>query len=165
MKWSTFPIALASFVLALAPARARASCAPVPGDLDGSGLMNVVDVQCGILSVLWSMGGLGLSPACLAGSDVKLADVSCDGATNVVDVQMLILLALDLPLISQLDADADGCVDACQVVRLDPRWAWVSGGSTLPSSDNYTLRAVVGQWVIPTPSEGGGKTLAPGVKP
>lgn len=148
------------------PPSARASCAPIPGDLDGIGGMNVVDVQCGIVTTLWSLGGGGSVPACLAGGDVQLADVNCDGVPNVIDVQALILLALDLPLAPGADADGDGCVDACVAPpELSPRWAWVTGGATDMASDSYALRAVLGQWVTLEPAEAASKTLTPGVRP
>ena len=41
-------------------------------------------------------------------------DVNCDGATNVVDVMILVLQTLGDPLSSTIDGDGDNIPDACQ---------------------------------------------------
>jgi len=43
-------------------------------------------------------------------------DLNCDNTVSVVDVQLAIVLALELPLNELLDADADGKIDNCAPV-------------------------------------------------
>ncbi len=88
----------------LAASTAGASCPAVPGDVTGDGGVNVVDVQCVVLTVVSAQ-----VPACAALSP----DVNCDGATNVTDAVLDAQFALALPLAAAIDADGDGCPDAC----------------------------------------------------
>jgi hypothetical protein len=102
------------------------SCLIPAGDVDGSGLTNVSDVQCFILTGLWSLSGTigaGTEPACLSNAiygaananlDYILgADVNCDGNNDVSDVQLSIFLALKQKLPSAIDQNQDDCVDLC----------------------------------------------------
>lgn len=94
------------------PSNAGQCLSPV-GDVNGNGATNIVDVQCLILTSLWSLNNQeGLPPDCIAGAP-DTADVNCDFQLSVVDVQVLVNLALGSPLSSQIDGDKDGCPDAC----------------------------------------------------
>jgi hypothetical protein len=105
----------AVLVAVLGGSGAFAACPDVPGDLNDSGNVTVVDVQCGILVLLWELTGqLGPAPACLSG-DAALLDVNCGGNSDLPDVQILIQYALGIPLAPQIDGNADGCVDNCEV--------------------------------------------------
>jgi ELWxxDGT repeat protein len=85
----------------------------VGADIVPSGAVNAVDVQCMILSALWQLtDASALAPTCLAVAPT-FADVDCDGAIAVSDVQITIALALGNPLPMALDSDGDNCVDAC----------------------------------------------------
>ena len=54
-------------------------------------------------------------PACV-GTSVLDADPNCDGAHNVTDILLLINYALGFPLSTAIDADGDGCPDACDAL-------------------------------------------------
>ena len=115
-------ISLTAFVGVITPlSEAQAICLDPPGDATASGITNVVDVQCYILTVLHALTIQGSgsnedpndnAPACLEVT-VEDSDVNCDGNLDVVDVQLGILHALDEPLSGLLDANGDQCVDAC----------------------------------------------------
>ncbi|NUN15032.1 MAG: hypothetical protein HUU55_15490 [Myxococcales bacterium] len=91
-----------------------ASCVTPPADISQNGITDVVDVQCGILTALYTLGGsVGELPACI-GPDTNAADVNCDGQADVVDVQLIIGVALKSPFSLELDLDQDGCVDTCE---------------------------------------------------
>jgi hypothetical protein len=94
------------------------TCSEPPGDVNGDDKTDVVDVQCGILVVLWEIvGNTGGIPACLAGPPAA-ADISCDAATDVIDVQLLISMALGGDLALSIDGDANGCPDLCEDLPL-----------------------------------------------
>jgi sugar lactone lactonase YvrE len=97
------------------PLPASAACPDLPGDVDTNGVLDVVDVQCAILGALWWIGGEGAAPACLGGGGCPLdaADINCDGTVDVSDVQLDVSFALAVPVADVLDANGDGCVDAC----------------------------------------------------
>lgn len=130
-------IALAVAVLMGAPAaQAAAACGEPHGDLDGNLALDVVDVQCSILSTLAVLSG-GALPVCLAGP-VETADLNCDSATTVVDVQLTITLALGSELSPFVDADGSGCPDACEVE--DPPVGLVIGEvAYLPAVDDFDI--------------------------
>lgn len=88
-------------------------CAPVPGDINDSGITNVVDVQCAIMMALWWMDtGLVPAPTCsLLGQ--KGADINCDMMINVTDVLLATQMVLGTPLSSDIDFDGDNCPDEC----------------------------------------------------
>ncbi len=114
---------LAALVALGLPLRVAAvPCALPFGDLDGSGTTTVVDVQCGILVVLWTLADQqGPPPTCASGGPMS-ADVSCDAHIDVTDVQMLVSAALDLPWSADVDADGNGCPDACEVAIPPVQW-------------------------------------------
>ena len=68
-----------------------------------------------MLAALWGLtGDVGAPlPVCVADGSAAAADLNCDGMPNVVDVQMVIELALTGGLDPAVDADGDGCPDAC----------------------------------------------------
>ena len=80
------------------------------GDLNNNDQVNVLDVQCSILSVLAVLKGLP-TPDCVQCS----ADVNCDNKINVVDTTIVIKRALDLDLPWELDADQNNVPDTCEV--------------------------------------------------
>ncbi len=95
----------------------EAICTVPPGDLDGNGTSNVIDIQCAILAALWSLGGQETAPPECIHSTLPApvaADHNCDRVVNVADVGLGVYWALGLPLSASIDADGDGCVDACQ---------------------------------------------------
>lgn len=115
---SGFGIGLCFFFLWLASV-ANATCLDPVGDLTGSGTTNVTDVQCAILSVLWTQAGAeGSQPVCLVGN-VSTADVNCDGTTVVTDVVLVVYWALSAPLSTDIDADGNLCPDACENIVTD----------------------------------------------
>lgn len=85
------------------------------GDINASGKVDVVDVQCSINTALWVLSGSeGPLPGCLAGT-LDIADLDCNGIVNVVDVNFEILITLGIPLSTTIDTDEDGCPDTCVV--------------------------------------------------
>jgi hypothetical protein len=93
---------------------AAGGCGEHYGDVDGSLSVNVVDVQCLIVTTLSALGGAPTeAPDCLAGS-VLSADLSCDSAITVVDVQLVIQLTLGSGLDPMIDVDSNSCPDACE---------------------------------------------------
>jgi hypothetical protein len=107
-------LSLASLVamfLGAAPTPVEAVCVSPPGD----GEATVVDVQCGILAVLWDQAGAAPAeePPCLQG-DPDRADPNCDAALTVTDVQLQITSVLGAALNPTLDADGNGCADSCE---------------------------------------------------
>lgn len=103
---------------------ATAACAYPPGDIDGVGsteMATVADVQCAILAGLWTqVGSDAAPPSCLADGVIESADVNCSGAVNVADVQLTIAHVLGVALPTAIDADSDGCVDACAEIEEPP---------------------------------------------
>ncbi|NUN12908.1 MAG: lamin tail domain-containing protein [Myxococcales bacterium] len=94
-----------------------AACLQPPGDLDSSGTATVIDVQCLILTNLWSLTGqIGAPPTCLKvpGSPLVVADHNCDGIVNVTDTIIGISFALAAALAPELDANSNQCVDVCE---------------------------------------------------
>ncbi len=92
-------------------------CATPPGDITGDGAANVVDAQCDILATLWVLGGAtGPAPTCLRTDKDPMvaADFNCDGQVDITDIQALVTLAVGASLSTAIDANGDGCPDACQ---------------------------------------------------
>lgn len=126
---ATAVAALSSLVLC--GSAAAAPCGPTWGDLTFDGAVNAVDVQCEIIVVYHAMGA-GEMPDCMA-ADMYEADMNCNAAMpadveigpdftptlqgmtgiNVTDIAYVIAAALDEPIPLEVDADADGCPDAC----------------------------------------------------
>lgn len=97
---------------------AEAVCLTPPGDVDATGNATVADVQCLILVNLWSLDGqTGAVPGCLKipGSPAIVADHNCDGVNNIADTLLAINFALKISLDPLLDANANQCVDACEI--------------------------------------------------
>ncbi len=85
------------------------------GDVTGDGSVDVSDVVCTVLEVLWTLApDEGFLPQCAA-ADPTAADVDCDGKVNVNDAVLVSTMALELPLNPAIDADGNGVVDACEV--------------------------------------------------
>ena len=81
------------------PAQAMAvGCLEPAGGLDGSGTVNVVDMQCGIMTNLYAMaGGFSLEmPSCIEGNLYR-ADTNCNGDVRITDVMVLLKLAFEPP--------------------------------------------------------------------
>ncbi len=112
---------LSCFAVAIAACYAAgAHACPSPlGDVTADGSVSVVDVQCVVLASLDSLGGqVPPAPQCLDGA-VARADLNCDAHVDVTDVVTVIGQALGLTLSPQVDADANGCIDACDTVAPD----------------------------------------------
>ena len=111
------------FALVWVPTFAGAECPAVVGDVNGDGEANVVDVQCTIVSVLYTQSPT-LDPSlvnCLGGvENLSFSDLSCSGETNVVDVLLSLSFALGDVLNPEVDGDANGCPDSCEEVPLGP---------------------------------------------
>lgn len=95
-----------------------AACPVHVGDVGGDGETNVVDVQCVALSALAELSN-PLPPqdddaSCTIGA--LWVDVDCSGAVTVVDVLITAVSALDPSLPGAIDADANGCPDACEAL-------------------------------------------------
>lgn len=156
-------ILAAALAVAATPAATAAQCiyplnlepliAPF-GDLNGSGEVTVVDVQCGIITVLWEIGGGEGSPPDCVGGPTWQTDVLCDGTSEVSDIVQLIQLAVGLPLGPSIDSDSDGCPDTCSPPTLG---AGLAGYAHTASEDGtYRLRQAP---VLPAAvgtSQGGG---------
>jgi cysteine-rich repeat protein len=105
------------------PAASASPCdAGLLGDIDENGVVNVLDVQCGIHSALYAFAppGSATFPGCLgAGAVILDVDLNCTGATDVGDILLLVQVALNASglgagsLDASIDANADGCPDAC----------------------------------------------------
>lgn len=99
---------------------AHASTGPHSGDVNGSGDVTLADVTCLIAGAL-SWATAAPAPPCQAVTDAD-ADLDCDGALTVTDIQRAILLRLFAiggdasvgALLAAGDADGDGIDDACQ---------------------------------------------------
>lgn len=84
----------------------------IANDVNGDGEIDVVDVQCVVLTIL----GPGL-PNCLADADA--ADLNCSGGTDVVDYQLIVLVVLAHPaagIPEGKDTNGDNIHDDCGVV-------------------------------------------------
>ncbi len=101
----TIALSLTLTFLTLSAARAA-----VPNDVNGDGEIDVVDVQCVVLTIL----GPGL-PDCLADADA--ADLNCSGETDVVDYQLMVLVVLSHPqpgVPADKDANGNNIHDDCE---------------------------------------------------
>ena len=94
------------------------TCSDPIGDVTGSASVDVVDVQCLILSALQELEDSSLDepPICVNGS-LSVADLNCDGVPSVTDVVLGVQLALGQPLSPLIDSDGSGL----------PRWCEVQG--------------------------------------
>ncbi|NUN13291.1 MAG: hypothetical protein HUU55_06600 [Myxococcales bacterium] len=116
----TYFTAIAASVCALMLAAtgagaANAACLSKAGDINGNGQTNVADAQCLFLGILWELGGkVGSAPTCVAGG-IQNADLDCNNSLNVTDANIVVQLIFGLALDAGLDANANGCVDVCEV--------------------------------------------------
>ncbi|NUN13804.1 MAG: hypothetical protein HUU55_09215 [Myxococcales bacterium] len=114
----TAPMWVAVFCLAtawMAPAESVADCPAQLGDVNGDGQTDVIDAQCAILIVLWSINGQnGSAPPCLGSNGPSVTDIDCTNGSNIADVQLIVLLSFGLPLSPVLDSDGDQCPNACE---------------------------------------------------
>ena len=96
-------------------ASALTSCPSVPGDLNGNGAADVVDVQCSILAALTDLDTTGLTPVpnCLE-DGMSSADQDCSDSISVVDISLCIQLSLGMPLDPAVDTDGDQCHNGCE---------------------------------------------------
>ena len=110
--WKTFSMMLFLVILSVPASSAFAECLTPVGDIDGNGETLANDVQCVILGVWYDLGMMP-EPACMNG-DMALGDLNCDGSTNVVDVNISILAALEDEFGSAIDSDGNACIDSCE---------------------------------------------------
>lgn len=83
-------------------------------DLNADGVTSITDVQCHILTVLWMLGGKPESaPGCVT-RPLAIADADCNGLLDVGDTIQYITTTLELPLDPSVDANQNGCADACE---------------------------------------------------
>lgn len=126
------------------PSRLFAVCVDPPGDVTADGVTSAVDIQCAILAVLAAAEGSGSPmPECAQG-DLHRVDASCDASVDVTDVLLAITYALGAPLGTAIDADQDGCPDACvpancclwtdYLLPFDPSFCVQFGGGPQPAS-------------------------------
>ena len=92
---------------------AAAFCVDPPGDVNGFDGSDVIDVQCSILTTLWSLTGGGKPyPLCVKAAWQR-ADLNCDEIVDVTDSLLVIQTALNQSFNPIIDADQNGCPDAC----------------------------------------------------
>ena len=93
-----------------------AECLDPPGDITADGNTNVVDVQCEIITTLWQLSlnsdPTASAPDCL-GVSAEQADVDCTDGINVTDAVLVIYWSLETALSAEIDANSNGCPDAC----------------------------------------------------
>ena len=90
-------------------------CGDFYGDLDANAHVNVVDLQCVILTTLWwtsSDDDAVDFPTCLAGSPED-GDLNCDQEVTVTDVVLSVYFVLNEPLTGGLDDNGNQCPDSC----------------------------------------------------
>lgn len=83
--------------------------AGIPGDVNGDGAIDVLDVQCTVHATLESG-----APTCLASPGA--ADLNCDSHTDVTDVQLTVMRVLQYPMAGlpvDKDSDRDNVHNAC----------------------------------------------------
>ncbi len=108
MKTRTTALLLAFFLLTLAPAPAQA----LTGDVNADGSVNVIDIQCTVLTALNEV-----APGCLAG--FELADINCDLSIDIIDVQLVVLLIVNSPLPGipeSKDVNGNNVHDDCECI-------------------------------------------------
>ncbi|NUN12151.1 MAG: lamin tail domain-containing protein [Myxococcales bacterium] len=94
-----------------------AACLTPPGDTNGDGAANVLDVQCNILMNLWSLNGqIGPVPQCMGANPqpTLVPDHNCDNVINISDTVLSVTFALLAPLNGDLDGNINQCVDTCE---------------------------------------------------
>jgi ELWxxDGT repeat protein len=84
------------------------------GDLNLDGQTNIGDIQCSLLVALWIGGGKnGQAPECVD-TPLTAADLDCNVFVDIVDITLLIQKVLGQPMDPSLDANQNGCHDACE---------------------------------------------------
>lgn len=103
----------------LAAGSASAQCSDPPGDINGDGFSNVIDVQCNLVTSLYVLDGeTDPLPECLP-SSVDDANVNCDETVNVADVLVSINYSLGTPIAAAIDLDGSNCPDLCEDIVLE----------------------------------------------
>lgn len=89
------------------------ACATGP-DINGNGVVNVADTVCATLLSLWDLGGqMGSHPGCLVGPS-SVANIDCSAFIDIADVQLHLSIVLGGGLPASIDANSNGCADACE---------------------------------------------------
>lgn len=91
-------------IIAWSYVNATELCSKSWGNVTQPDDLNVVDVQCMLLTLM-----VANPPNCLSGDP----DINCSGTADVLDLQLLLLKVLGAPPGSNCDTDADGCADKC----------------------------------------------------
>lgn len=98
------------------PRPSGASCLSPPGDVTGDAIVNVLDLQCLIMTSLYEFDPNSIPvPTCLAVAP-ELADLNCDFGVDLSDVLLGIHYVVGSDIAAVLDADSDQCPDTCEVV-------------------------------------------------
>ncbi|NUN15887.1 MAG: hypothetical protein HUU55_19860 [Myxococcales bacterium] len=97
------------------------ACGIPHGDLDGSGIVDVTDVQCSLLTALEALAHPDnpTTPSCLADT-FESANVNCADNVDVSDISLVVTIAIGSTLSPELDSDANGCPDTCDAVTIPP---------------------------------------------
>lgn len=91
------------------------------GDIQSDGLLSVLDVQCGVSTLLATMAGQP-TPACAIGD----ADANCDDIIDISDISVVVVRVLGASLGKTIDHNANGCPDACEN-KFEPDCVFGSG--------------------------------------
>ena len=92
------------------------------GDVQGDAQLDVSDVQCMVLAALdLSPGDPSTDPSCMIFDEAS--DLDCDGAINVVDIQLLVQMVLGalidaIGMPEAVDGDGDNVHDSCDDLKL-----------------------------------------------
>ncbi|NUN16624.1 MAG: VCBS repeat-containing protein [Myxococcales bacterium] len=95
------------------PVGALATCDVVLGDVNGSGGVDVVDVQCSILTVLASLAE-NPDPPCLSAVGAS-PDINCDGIVSVTDIIAVIGFVVEKTAEDSGVGTGAGCSNPCLV--------------------------------------------------
>jgi len=151
------------------------SCTDWPGDVNNSGMPDILDIQCVVLCSLTELTQPpGMSnddtiwPPCMFGM-WHTADLDCNDSINVTDTLLCIHWTLKLPISPLIDYNNNWCVDACETVcigpdcpyRLDQGEFTGFGGTVQDGTKKITGH---GGWIGGT-TEDGKNTLEAGVEP
>ena len=104
-RYSQAAIVLLVLVVVVQTAQAAA-----PGDVTGDEQVDVADLQCTVLASLNPV-----PPPCLPG--LGAADLNCDGITDVVDIQLMVLIVLVYPQLGippDKDLNGNNIHDDCE---------------------------------------------------
>lgn len=85
------------------------------GDVNGDGDVDILDVQCTVLTALWQLTGPeSEGPICQQDAP-DASDLNCDGFIDVSDAAIHVTMALGASLPTVIDTNANQCPDACEV--------------------------------------------------